>query len=166
MSEPETAACDARAADYDIRFASFDDLSRDELYDLLKLRFDVFVLEQESIYPEIDGEDKAALHLIATLGEESRPVGTLRITGMGAGDASIFVGRVAVARAHRGTGLGARMIAEAMNELREAAASRDVRLGAQLHLESFYQRFGFSRCSEIYDDGGIPHVKMVFGGYD
>ena len=141
-----------------IRIHRFDELSAAAFHDLLKLRFDVFILEQQSLYPEIDGEDKDALHLVAE-DEQGAPCGTLRILGAD-GSGPLYIGRVAVRPDHRGTGLGRKMMNAALAHLREIAPDRAVRLGAQQHLEAFYSSFGFERISDVYDDGGIPHIDM------
>lgn len=147
-----------------IRFAPFTGLGGAELHDILKLRFDVFVLEQQSLYPEIDGQDPDATHMIVDSGGVI--VGTTRILNLigGAtnttGDA-ITIGRVAIAKPYRGQGLGRRMVQAALEHIAKTAADRPVTLGAQLHLEAFYASLGFQRVSEIYDDGGIPHVDMT-----
>lgn len=148
----------AKAADATIRFAAFNALSASTFHDLLKLRFDVFVLEQQSLYPEIDGQDPAALHMIVETG--ATLVGTARLLGL-AGTGPISIGRVALAKGDRGQGLGRVMIATALTHIRAAAPGRDQTLGAQHHLEPFYAGFGFRRISDIYDDGGIPHVDML-----
>lgn len=141
-----------------IRFAPFADLSARELHDILKLRFDVFVLEQQSLYPEIDGGDPEALHLIVEA--DDAIIGVARIMGL-EDTGPITIGRVAIATPHRGGGLGSRMVTAALDHLAAHAAGRYVTLGAQLHLEDFYAGFGFRRVSGVYDDGGIPHVDMT-----
>lgn len=146
---------------YRLDFTPFADLRAGELHDVLKLRFDVFVLEQRSLYPEIDGADKLAMHGVVRRGDAPTPVATLRIEGLEGGD--LTIGRVAVHPDHRGAGLGPAMIGEALDFIAEAAPGRRVTLGAQIHLEGLYGRFGFRRASDVYDDGGIPHVAMALG---
>lgn len=140
----------------DIRpFAGFDMAA---FYAILKLRFDVFILEQQSFYPELDDKDQTALHLAAYQGEKLS--GVLRILP---GD-PVSIGRVAVAADARGNGLAGRMIEAALARIAAEWPDRPVQLGAQQHLEGFYAQFGFKRCSDVYDDGGIPHVDMIKGG--
>lgn len=143
-----------------IRFVPFAALDAATLHDILKLRFDVFVLEQASIYPEIDGADPTAVHGIASAGERGAPLGVLRLLGVD-GPGAIHIGRVAIHPDHRGDGLGRRLIAAALDHIAQTAPGRDVKLGAQIHLERFYGGFGFNRCSGVYDDGGIDHVDMT-----
>lgn len=144
---------------YALAFTPFASLSAGTLHDLLKLRFDVFVLEQRSLYPEIDGKDKAATHAIVRHGDDAAPVATLRLEGLEGGD--VAIGRVAVRPEHRRAGLGGAMIAGALAHVAAVAPGRRVTLGSQEHLQDFYARFGFLRCSDVYDDGGIAHVKMA-----
>ena len=141
-----------------IRFLPFAGLSAREFHDILKLRFDVFVLEQQSLYPEIDGNDITATHMVVLT--DGNLIGVVRIMGL-EGGGPVSIGRVAVIAEHRGTGLGRQMISAALTYINETAPGRDVSLGAQLHLEGFYGAFGFERTTDVYDDGGIPHVDMT-----
>ncbi|MEX2520966.1 MAG: GNAT family N-acetyltransferase [Paracoccaceae bacterium] len=140
-------------------FKAFADLGGAEFHDLLKIRFDTFVLEQRSLYPEIDGRDPGALHALVWSGPEI--VATLRILGLGAPDAPLSIGRIAVRADRRGAKLGRALVAAALFELEARAPGRTVTIGAQAHLEGFYERFGFRRSSAEYDDGGIPHIEMT-----
>ena len=138
-----------------IRIRAFDELDTRTLYALLKLRFDVFILEQESFYPELDDQDQAALHLTALRGEAL--AGLLRILPTD----PVSIGRVAVAGDARGDGLASRMMQAALERIEADWPDRRVKLGAQQHLAAFYARFGFERSSDVYGDGGIPHIDMV-----
>lgn len=133
-------------------FADFDAAG---LYAILKLRFDVFVLEQESLYPELDDNDQGALHL--TVHQGGHLAGVLRILPTD----PISIGRVAVVKSARSDGLASRMMQAALGRIAADWPDRHIKLGAQQHLEAFYARFGFSRCSDLYDDGGIPHIDML-----
>ncbi len=142
----------------EIEFRAFPTLSGAELHDLLKLRFDVFVMEQQSLYPEIDGKDPVSLHALAREGEEI--VGTLRLTGL-EGSGEVNLGRIALRADRRRDGLGGRMIRAALARAAEAAPGRRLGIEAQAHLQPYYERFGFERVSDEYMDGGIPHVDMA-----
>ncbi len=154
-----------------IRRVAFDALSLTELHDLLALRSSVFVVEQSCPYPDIDGRDPGALHLIATDGTGAI-VGCARCLGPdclepdgegpdgGSPDAVVSFGRLAVDRSQRSTGLGRALVAESLAVLAECWPGRDVQIGAQLYLERFYGSFGFVRVTEPYDDFGIPHIDM------
>ena len=135
----------------------FDELGRDELYAVLALRQNILVVEQSSPYPDLDFVDQAADHLLAT--DNGTLIGYARSHAALAGTAHASFGRVVVAQKYRGAGIGKELIARAIAHLAEGSC-RDVRIGAQLHLEDFYARFGFVRDGEPYDDVGVPHVNM------
>ena len=136
-----------------LRTARFDELTPAELYGLLRLRVDVFVVEQECPYPELDGRDlePATVHLWFEGGDGV--VATIRVLDDGDTRA---IGRVATAAAHRGRGLSAQLI-EAGIALCEGSP---ITLGAQAHLEGWYARFGFRTSGPGYVEDGIPHVPM------
>lgn len=144
-----------------IRRVEFSTLTLSELHDLLALRSRVFVVEQASPYPDIDGRDPGALHLIAT-DADGTIVGCARCLGPdGDGpDAPVSFGRLAVDASQRSTGLGRMLVAESLAVLAERWPDRDVVIGAQLYLERFYGSFGLVRDTEPYDDFGIPHIDM------
>jgi ElaA protein len=136
----------------------FADLRPAELHALLKLRCDVFVVEQNCAFPEIDGKDPLARHLLCHDGADL--IGCLRIFVPGvAGDAA-RIGRVVVAPSARGTGLGRRLMQAALDEIEVRHGTVPVALSAQLYLEAFYASLGFERVSETYLEDGIPHCDM------
>ena len=141
MSEPE------------LRVARFAELTPFELYGLCRLRVDVFVVEQDCPYPELDGRDvePATVHLWLESGGEI--AATIRVLDDGASRA---IGRVATAAAFRGQGLAARLMDEGIARCGDVP----VTLGAQAHLEGWYERFGFRRSGPGYVEDGIPHVPM------
>ncbi|HZH27306.1 MAG TPA: GNAT family N-acetyltransferase [Azospirillaceae bacterium] len=136
----------------------FDALTPRELHDLLRLRCDVFVVEQACAFPEIDGKDPAAAHLLA-FAAGGELVGCLRLFAPGP-DKAARIGRVAVALVVRGTGLGRRLMAEALAEVDRRFGAVPVDLSAQAHLERFYGGFGFLRIAQDYLEDGIPHCDM------
>lgn len=144
-----------------IRRVGFDALTLTQLHDLLALRSRVFVVEQASPYPDIDGRDPGALHLIAVDGAGAL-VGCARCLGPedGGAKAPVSFGRLAVDRSQRSTGLGRALVAESLAVLAERWPDRDVVIGAQMYLERFYGSFGLVRDSDPYDDFGIPHIDM------
>ena len=136
-----------------LRRAGFAGLTGGEVYGLCRLRIDVFVVEQECPYPELDGRDvePATEHLWFEVG--GVPVATLRVLDDGSERA---IGRVATAAGWRGHGLAARLMEEAL----ATYGGGPLHLGAQAHLEGWYERFGFRRSGEAYVEDGIPHVPM------
>jgi ElaA protein len=140
-----------------LRQARFAELTPFEVYALCRLRVDVFVVEQECPYPELDGRDlePATVHLwFESAGEVAA---TIRILDDGASRA---IGRVATAAGSRGQGLAARLIEEGI----ALCGDFPITLGAQAHLEGWYERFGFRRSGPGYIEDGIPHVPMRRGG--
>ncbi|KAA0597185.1 ElaA protein [Azospirillum lipoferum] len=144
-----------------IRPVEFHTLTLTELHDLLALRSRVFVVEQRCPYPDIDGRDPGALHLIAT-DADGAIVGCARcLDPEGDGpDSPVSFGRLAVDPSQRSTGLGRALVAESLAVLADRWPGRDVVIGAQLYLERFYGSFGLVRDTEPYDDFGIPHIDM------
>jgi len=137
----------------ELRVARFAELTPFEVYGLCRLRVDVFVVEQDCPYPELDGRDvePATLHLWLECGGEI--AATIRLLDDGASRA---IGRVATAAPFRGQGLAARLIEEGIARCGDVP----VTLGAQAHLEGWYERFGFRRSGPGYVEDGIPHVPM------
>jgi ElaA protein len=136
-----------------LRTARFAELTPFEVYALCRLRVDVFVVEQECPYPELDGRDTepGTLHLWAE--EDGEVVATIRVLDDGASRA---IGRVATATSARGRGLAARLVEEGI----ALCAGVPVTLGAQAHLQGWYERFGFRVSGPGYVEDGIPHVPM------
>ncbi|MFC4410517.1 GNAT family N-acetyltransferase [Chungangia koreensis] len=138
---------------------SFDELTTIELYHILKVRTDIFVVEQKCAYPEIDGHDGVSLHLFSLQNGEIAAYARLVPAGEKYEQASI--GRVLVIPAKRKSGLGRQLVSQAIDKIKEEWDVKEIKLQAQSHLESFYGSFGFQPVSEIYDDDGIPHVDML-----
>lgn len=130
----------------------FADLDAATLYEILRVRFDVFVLEQRCLYPELDGRDTDVDAWHYWVAEDGRVVATLRLLGEGDGSR---IGRVATRRDARGRGLAARLMAVALERAR-----RPVHLDAQVGLEDWYAAFGFAVSGSAYDDHGVMHVPM------
>ena len=138
---------------------SFQQLSTSELYQLLRLRCQVFVVEQQCAYQDVDGNDERADHLLAWNADD-RLCGYLRAFAPGKTDAVARIGRVVTAPAHRGTGLGHWLMEEALRYIAQRYGSAEVELSAQAYLERVYGKFGFVRSSGNYLEDGIPHCDM------
>ena len=151
-------------ADTRLVWKRFEEFDVRELYAVLQLRSDVFVVEQNCAYPDIDGQDTAAIHLLARAAGDLAPLsGCLRIFGPGGDGAPARIGRVVTARAARGQGLGRRMMVEALAEIERRFGGCAVEISAQVESESFYTGLGFRRVSEDYDEDGIAHCTMWHG---
>lgn len=140
----------------------FKALNIDELYDILKLRIDVFVVEQTCFYADIDDIDRHedTVHLFCYL--EGKVAGYLRILAKGQSYQDyIAIGRVIVASHARGTGLGHQLMAEALNVCQQYFPDQQIKISAQEHLESFYGKHGFERVSAMYLEDNIPHIAML-----
>lgn len=135
-----------------------DDLTPRALYAMLKLRVDVFVVEQKCPYPEIDGNDYDAFHLRVLDGEEL--AASLRVLPPETAGKPARIGRVVVAPDYRGYKLGQRLMKEAIEFTQQRFAGIAIELGGQSHLQKFYGSFGFVAISEEYLEDGIPHVDM------
>lgn len=136
-----------------LRVASFADLTTRELHDLLRLRVDVFVVEQNCPYPEIDGRDTepATEHLWMQVGDDV--AACLRILQ---GEGHAIIGRVATAQGHRGHGYAAQLMRAALERIRVQRTE----IGAQAYLEEWYGQFGFVRSGSNYLEDGIWHLPM------
>lgn len=127
----------------------------DDLETCLKLRHDVFTLEQHvSTEEEVDGKDAEAIHFLAT--QEGVPVGTARVLVV---DGKAKIGRVCVMKSARGTGQGKALVRAAVDWARDAGL-RSAVLGAQLSALEFYEAMGFSAYGDVFDDAGIDHRMM------
>ena len=139
----------------------FQQLSKQQLYDLLKLRQDVFIIEQQCIYPDIDGLDPNCTHLLGYDGEYLTAY--LRLIPAEIHDSgNVTLGRIISLATKRGTGIGKSMMKQAMLYTTKHYPEQDVQLAAQYYLQAFYQKFGFSCISKPYDDDGILHVDMLY----
>ncbi len=138
--------------------AGFGELNAAQLYELLRLRVDVFVVEQQCPYPELDGRDtEPGTRHLWVADADGRVLATLRVLENGDDRA---IGRVATAVAARGQGLSALLVGRGI----ELCAGRIVDIGAQAYLEGWYERFGFRRSGPDYVEDGIPHLPMRLAG--
>lgn len=140
---------------------SFAALSAHELHAILKLRADVFVVEQACLFAEIDGRDPDALHLMARATAEGPLLGTLRLFPPDATSGHTVIGRVATSLDARRQGVGRAIMAEGIAEARRRFGPTPIAIGAQARLERFYGSFGFVRRGVDYIEDGIPHCAMV-----
>jgi ElaA protein len=143
--------------------SSFAELAVADLYQVLAARQQVFILEQQCLYPDIDGLDPGAHHLLGWRidGDERRLVAYLRIIAPGAKYTEMSLGRVLTTQAARGTGAGRELIARGIEHAERLHPGHRIKIGAQAYLEQFYARFGFRTISAPYDEDGIQHVDML-----
>ncbi|MBK8658469.1 MAG: GNAT family N-acetyltransferase [Bacteroidetes bacterium] len=137
----------------------FEDLSTTELYRLLQLRQEVFVVEQNCPYLDADGKDFSSLHVMGFVDEEL--VAYCRLVQPGISYNEVSIGRVISATKHRGKQLGKALMVYALQEIRKIYGPVPVRIGAQAYLKGFYESFGFQDLNEPYLEDGIPHLIML-----
>ncbi len=140
---------------------TFDELNIDQLYGLLKLRVDVFVVEQNCPYSDLDGIDKQAIHVFLEHGSEVAAVS--RVYQKFASQPNIVaIGRVAVAKTQRQQGLARQLMVQSMKVAEEHFPDlTQIQLSAQSHLKGFYSGLGFIVKGEEYLEDGIPHILMI-----
>lgn len=138
----------------------FPALTLEELYRVLALRQQVFVVEQKSIYQDVDGYDRVAHHLLGTTG--AGELGAyLRVLPPGLKFPEASLGRVVTRPEVRRLGQGKELVARGLAFIEEHHRGSRVRISAQLYLQRFYEGFGFRAVSDVYDEDGIPHVEML-----
>lgn len=155
MSEPLPAATGPRWS-----FQRFGRLGALEVHDLLKLRQDIFVVEQDCAFHEIDGNDPRAWHLLGH-DDDGRLVAAARVFEPGVLAEEVVIGRVVVALDLRGHGTGRALMLEAMRRARSLAPASPLRVAAQSHLEDFYASLGFEPVGRPYIEDEILHLDMI-----
>ncbi len=139
---------------------SFEGLTNKELYSVLKLRSEVFVVEQNCPYPDMDGKDIYSFHLMGT-NEKNKLIAYARLLPADIAFKEVSIGRVATAQAARRTGAGIELMQNALQIIEDKHGKVPIRIGAQLYLKKFYERFGFVQDSEMYLEDGIEHIEML-----
>jgi ElaA protein len=146
------------------QWKTFDELSADELYEIMKIRQEVFMIEQNCIYQDIDDLDKTAWHLTAwdTKQTNTRKVQAyLRIVFPGYKFKQPSIGRIPTVKELRRNGLGKELLRNAVLKIEMEYPNQPIRISAQQHLYKFYAQFGFEQVSEPYDEDGIVHIEML-----
>jgi len=136
------------------------DLGKEQLYAILQLRAEVFVVEQKCVYQDVDGQDLEGdtCHLMAWAGD--RLAAYLRLLDPELQGGDVVIGRVITAPDYRGQGLGHELIAQALKQAQKRWPEVPVYLSAQAHLQGYYGRYGFVVAGEEYVEDGIPHIGM------
>jgi ElaA protein len=141
-------------------FKKFDDLTPNELYSVLQLRNEVFVVEQNCVFQDADDKDQDSHHLMGW--DNEMLVAYSRIVPLGiAYDSFPSIGRVVTSPRMRKSGIGKILMHQSIEELQKLFGETSIKLGAQLYLKKFYESFGFIQSSEVYIEDGIPHIEMV-----
>ena len=137
----------------------FHKITTQELYNILQLRSEVFVVEQECIYQDIDGKDQKAIHIFFT--ENKKTIAYSRIFNEGEYFENPSIGRVVVAKAERGKELGKKVMIEGAKYIKENFTNKNIEISAQKYLKEFYTDLGYEFTGSEYLEDGIPHIRMI-----
>lgn len=137
----------------------FSELTTEELYQILRLRSEVFVVEQNCVFLDLDNKDAACHHVMGR--RENQLLGYSRIMPPGISYAESSIGRIVSSPTARGLGVGRELLPYSIAALYRLHGKRDIRIGAQCYLKEFYESYGFVQTGEIYPEDGIDHVEML-----
>jgi ElaA protein len=137
----------------------YQDLSPDRLYEILKLRSEVFVVEQKCAYQDLDNKDEKALHLVGE--ENNKIIAYTRIFKKGDFFKYSSIGRVLVKKDYRNKNYGRKIMKSSIDRLKKDPKEEKIELSAQKYLLKFYSELGFEKVGEEYLEDNIPHVKMI-----
>ena len=140
----------------------FEELTTTELYEILRVRAEVFVVEQTCIYQDLDEKDKKAYHFYCE--ENGKVKAYLRILDKEVSYPEISIGRVLTTEKNRRKGLAREMMEKAVDFICKDLGEKQIRISGQLYLQAFYESLGFQTVSEMYLEDDIPHVEMLYGG--
>jgi len=138
----------------------FNDLTVDEFHDILQLRINIFVVEQNCPYPELDDRDKIAFHFFG-INKENKIIAYTRIFKPGDYYEEAAFGRVAVHQDYRNQKIGFQLVEQTIIEIHKLFGNINIKIGAQTYLNNFYQSFGFHQVGDDYIEDGIPHIHML-----
>ncbi|QOG01136.1 GNAT family N-acetyltransferase [Flavobacterium sp. MDT1-60] len=138
---------------------TFNELTNSELYQILQLRSEVFVVEQNCVFQDIDNKDQESYHHLYLV--DGILAGYTRLLPAGLSYNEISIGRVVTAPAFRGIGLGKELMQKSIEACEKLFEETTIRIGAQRHLSKFYNSIGFVESGEPYDEDGILHIEMV-----
>jgi len=141
----------------------FEELTNTELYKILQLRQDIFIIEQACIFPDIDDKDEGAFHLMAL--DDGKIIGCIRILGKGISFEEVSIGRVALSASKRGRGIAKEMMNHAMSFIETELGEKRIRISSQSYVIPFYAGLGFKVVSDEYLEDDIPHVEMLCNLY-
>lgn len=143
----------------DFYVKSFEELSTLDLYDFLQLRSDVFVVEQECVFLDLDSKDKDAIHIFGK--KNNKIIAYTRIFKAGDYYKESSIGRVVVKKEERKYGYGNELLEFSIQIVRERFKTNTIKIGAQKYLKKFYENHGFQQVGEEYLEDGIVHIYMI-----
>ena len=136
-------------------------LNKAEVYELMQLRQEIFIVEQNCAYLDADGKDQNGWHLFGR-NESGQLVVYTRLLPPGVSYPDYAsIGRVVAHKTVRGTGAAQLLMTESIKRLKKLCPNDKIKIGAQAHLKRFYEAFGFQQSGEVYDEDGIPHIPMI-----
>lgn len=138
----------------------FNELTTAELYEILKLRVEVFVVEQNCPYQDLDDKDQSAYHMF--LEDNGEVVAVLRILPENVSYREMAIGRLIVKKSYRGKGISRKMMKRAMEFITKDLGKEKIRISGQAYLSDFYQNLGFEKVSEMYLEDGIEHFEFLY----
>ncbi|MBS1772690.1 MAG: GNAT family N-acetyltransferase [Bacteroidetes bacterium] len=141
------------------KIKAFNELNNYELYEILKLRAKVFVVEQNCVFQDMDDKDQKSLHVMGF--ENDILVAYSRLVSPGVSYKEMSIGRVVTDPDYRRKGMGKELMQVSIEKICEAFGNQPIRIGAQCYLKAFYQSFAFNINSDEYLEDGIPHVEML-----
>ncbi len=137
----------------------FDALTPHELYAILQLRSEVFGVEQNCVYQDMDNKDQLCFHVMCW--QDEQLIAYTRLVPPGVSYAEPSIGRVVTSRVVRRTGLGKTLVEKSIAEILKTYGQTTIKIGAQLYLKKCYESFDFEQSGDIYDEDGIPHIHMT-----
>ena len=143
----------------DTQVKSFSELTLQELYRILQLRSEVFVVEQDCVYQDIDGKDEKALHILGF--KNNRIIAYTRIFKPGDYFDDASIGRVVVAKSERAYKYGYDIMKVSIEAIEEKFKTHRIKISAQAYLKSFYNNCGFKEIGDEYLEDDIPHIAMI-----
>lgn len=147
--------------EYKFKIAAFNELSLEELYKILFLRNEVFIVEQNCVYQDIDNKDSKAIHIM--LFKNEALVAYARVFKPGDYFKEASIGRVVVSKSKRNLNLGKKLMKKAISYINKDLLLFKIEISAQLYLKKFYESLGFVSIGEEYLEDDIPHIKMIKG---
>ncbi len=146
-----------RLMTWDIK--KFSELTTNELYEIIRLRSEVFVVEQNCVYQDLDGKDQESIHVCGY--NKNLLVAYARIVNKGVSYSEISIGRVVVSEKSRGNDLGKELMKFTIQFITNELGVQPIRISAQSYLENFYSQLGFNSTGKSYLEDGIPHLEML-----
>lgn len=137
----------------------FNDLTPHQLYEIIKLRNEVFVVEQNCVFQDADDKDQQSFHFMGWVNDEL--AGYTRLLKPALAYEEMSIGRVVTSPKHRRSGFGRELMAASIKKCYDLFGKDDIKIGAQLYLKTFYESFGFNQVGEGYLEDGIPHIYMI-----